>query len=216
MQQLSGLDAAFLGRSIHRRPTGTCSVSFLTRPAGGEALTLDRLTELVESLLASGSAVSPPLLSCRGAFRWLDQPYWIEEPEFDIEFHVRELALPAPGDDRQLAAQAARLHARPLDRWRPLWGAVPDPRPAGWPVGPLHEGAPRGDRRGVGKRSARQRCWTPRRSRARSASRRPWRRKPSRGRGAAAGCAARCRWPANPVRAARVSARMVRVHCRRL
>ena len=51
----------------------------------------------------------------------LDQPYWIEDPDFDIEFHVRELALPAPGDDRQLAVQAARLHARPLDRRRPLW-----------------------------------------------------------------------------------------------
>ena len=50
-----------------------------------------------------------------------DQPYWIEDPDFDIEFHVRELALPAPGDDKQLAEQAARLHARPLDRRRPLW-----------------------------------------------------------------------------------------------
>jgi WS/DGAT/MGAT family acyltransferase len=51
----------------------------------------------------------------------LDQPYWIEDPDFDIEFHVRELALPAPGSDRQLAEQAARLHARPLDHSRPLW-----------------------------------------------------------------------------------------------
>jgi WS/DGAT/MGAT family acyltransferase len=51
----------------------------------------------------------------------LDQPYWIEDPDFDIEFHVRELALPAPGSNRQLAEQAARLHARPLDRSRPLW-----------------------------------------------------------------------------------------------
>ncbi|HEY4792355.1 MAG TPA: wax ester/triacylglycerol synthase family O-acyltransferase, partial [Actinomycetes bacterium] len=51
----------------------------------------------------------------------LDQPYWIEDPDFDIEFHVRELALPSPGNDRQLAEQAARLHARPLDRSRPLW-----------------------------------------------------------------------------------------------
>jgi diacylglycerol O-acyltransferase len=51
----------------------------------------------------------------------IDQPYWIEDPDFDIEFHVRELALPAPGDNRQLAVQAARLHARPLDRRRPLW-----------------------------------------------------------------------------------------------
>jgi diacylglycerol O-acyltransferase / wax synthase len=51
----------------------------------------------------------------------LDQPYWIEDPDFDIEYHVRELALPAPGDDHQLAEQTARLHARHLDRRRPLW-----------------------------------------------------------------------------------------------
>jgi diacylglycerol O-acyltransferase / wax synthase len=51
----------------------------------------------------------------------LDQPYWIEDPDFDLEYHVRELALPEPGDDKQLAYQAARLHARPLDRNRPLW-----------------------------------------------------------------------------------------------
>ncbi|HEX7463013.1 MAG TPA: wax ester/triacylglycerol synthase family O-acyltransferase, partial [Dermatophilaceae bacterium] len=51
----------------------------------------------------------------------LDHPYWIEDPDFDIEFHVRELALPFPGNDRQLSEQVARLHARPLDRSRPLW-----------------------------------------------------------------------------------------------
>ena len=51
----------------------------------------------------------------------LDLPYWIEDPDFDIEFHVRELALPAPGNDRQVATQMARLHSRPLDHSRALW-----------------------------------------------------------------------------------------------
>src|SRR5947209_19823801 len=51
----------------------------------------------------------------------LDHPYWIDDDEFDIEYHVREIALPAPGDERQLAEQVARLSARPLDRRRPLW-----------------------------------------------------------------------------------------------
>ena len=62
-------------------------------------------------------------------FRWrllqmplgLDYPYWIEAPEFDLEFHVREIALPPPGSDRQLAEQVGRIAARPLDRSRPLW-----------------------------------------------------------------------------------------------
>ena len=51
----------------------------------------------------------------------VDRPYWVEEPDCDVEFHVRHIALPAPGDWRQLMIQVARLHARPLDRSRPLW-----------------------------------------------------------------------------------------------
>ena len=51
----------------------------------------------------------------------LAHPYWIEDPDFDLDFHLRELALPPPGDERQLAEQIARIHSRSLDRSRPLW-----------------------------------------------------------------------------------------------
>ncbi len=51
----------------------------------------------------------------------LDYPYWIEDPNFDLEYHVRHVALPKPGDWRQLCIQAARVHARPLDLNRPPW-----------------------------------------------------------------------------------------------
>ena len=62
-------------------------------------------------------------------FRWrlvevpfgLDHPYWIEDPDFDLDFHIRETAVPPPGDDQQLAETVARIFARPLDRARPLW-----------------------------------------------------------------------------------------------
>ncbi len=118
MRQLTGLDATFLALDSPTVYSHVGSMSVLDPPIRGSALTLQRLTELVESRLH----LAPP-------FRWrlaevpfgLDQPYWIEDPHFDIEFHVRELALPAPGDHQQLASQAARLHARPLDRRRPLW-----------------------------------------------------------------------------------------------
>ena len=53
----------------------------------------------------------------------IDRPYWIDEPSIDVEYHVRHIALPAPGDWRQLMIQVARLHSRPLDRSRPLWEA---------------------------------------------------------------------------------------------
>ena len=62
-------------------------------------------------------------------FRWrlrevplaLDYPYWIDDPDFDLEYHVRELALAPPPTDEKLATQVARISARPLDRARPLW-----------------------------------------------------------------------------------------------
>ena len=51
----------------------------------------------------------------------VDRPYWIDDPDVDLEFHIRHIALPQPGDWRQLMIQVARLHSRPLDRSRPLW-----------------------------------------------------------------------------------------------
>jgi diacylglycerol O-acyltransferase len=51
----------------------------------------------------------------------LARPYWIDDAGFDIEYHLRHIALPKPGDWRLLCAQVARLHARPLDHKRPLW-----------------------------------------------------------------------------------------------
>ena len=51
----------------------------------------------------------------------LDYPYWIEDESFDLEYHVRHIALPKPGDWRQFCIQASRIHARPLDMSKPLW-----------------------------------------------------------------------------------------------
>ena len=51
----------------------------------------------------------------------LDHPHWIEDPDFDVEYHIRHIALPQPADWRQLCIQVSRLHARPMDLHRPLW-----------------------------------------------------------------------------------------------
>ena len=51
----------------------------------------------------------------------LDLPYWIEDPDFDIDYHVRHHAVPAPGNPEQLAEVVSRIHAPPLDHRRPLW-----------------------------------------------------------------------------------------------
>src|SRR6202011_4557027 len=51
----------------------------------------------------------------------LHMPYWVDDPDFDLEYHVRHIALPEPGDWRQLCIQVARIHARQLDLRRPPW-----------------------------------------------------------------------------------------------
>ena len=51
----------------------------------------------------------------------LDHPWWVEDKDFDLEYHIRHIALPKPGDWRQLCIQTARLISRPLDMARPLW-----------------------------------------------------------------------------------------------
>ena len=50
-----------------------------------------------------------------------DHPWWIEDKDFDLEYHVRHIALPEPGDWRQLMIQVARLNSRALDETKPLW-----------------------------------------------------------------------------------------------
>ena len=51
----------------------------------------------------------------------LDHSYWINDEDFDLDFHVRHIALPGPGTIEQLAEQTARIIAHPCDRSRPLW-----------------------------------------------------------------------------------------------
>src|SRR3954451_12911372 len=119
MRQLTSLDAQFLALENSRQTGHVGSLAMLdpsTAPGGsfgcGE----------VTRLIAERSAQLPPL-------RWrlqevpfgLDHPYWVEEAEIDLGYHLREMALASPGTDQQLADQVARIMARPLDRARPLW-----------------------------------------------------------------------------------------------
>jgi WS/DGAT/MGAT family acyltransferase len=118
MQQLTGLDAAFLAMETPAMYGHVGSICVLDPSSSATPLTLAHVTDLIETRL---HLIPPFRRRLVDVPLGLDQPYWIEDPDFDIEYHVRELALPAPGDDQQLAEQAARLHARHLDRRRPLW-----------------------------------------------------------------------------------------------
>ena len=119
MRQLTSLDSQFLALESARQTGHVGALAMLdpsTTPTGSLGCSD------IQELIAGRLPLLPPL-------RWrlaevplgLDYPYWVDDSDFDLDFHVRELALPAPGDDRQLAEQAARIVSRPLDRARPLW-----------------------------------------------------------------------------------------------
>ncbi len=120
MKQLSGLDAAFLTLETHNSTGHVGGVCILDPSSSPTPLDLAALTTLMND-----RAPLIPLLRQRLKFvpLGLDQPYWIDDQNFDIEYHVREICLPAPGSDAQLTEQVSRLHSRPLDRRRPLWEA---------------------------------------------------------------------------------------------
>lgn len=119
MRQLSSLDTQFLAIEDGRRTghVGALAV-YDPRTAPDGVMDCGTMTALLEQRIH----ILPPL-------RWrllemplrLDYPYWVDDDDFDLSYHVRESALPSPGDDAQLSELVSRLHGRALDRSRPLW-----------------------------------------------------------------------------------------------
>ncbi|MGL5837961.1 MAG: WS/DGAT/MGAT family O-acyltransferase [Sphingorhabdus sp.] len=119
MEQLSGQDASFVYLDTPNTPMHIGSVGIYdpsTAP-GGFVRFKDILAH-IGSRLDKARSFRQKLV--RVPFD-LDHPYWIDDPNFDLEYHVRHIALPQPGDWRQLCIQVARLHARGLDLSKPLW-----------------------------------------------------------------------------------------------
>ena len=121
MEQLTGMDASFLHSEtstapMHIGPLFIYDIS--TAPDG--FVRFKHILKTFEQRIDRSTVFRRKLATVPLN---LDQPYWIEDENFDLEFHVRHIALPKPGDWRQLCIQVARLHSRPLDRSRPLWEA---------------------------------------------------------------------------------------------
>ncbi|VAW08091.1 Wax ester synthase/acyl-CoA:diacylglycerol acyltransferase [hydrothermal vent metagenome] len=119
MQQMQGLDATFVAFEQPNAPIHIGSVLIYdpaTAPGG-----FVRFKDILKFI--KGRLHMAPVMRRRmvKAPLNIDYPYWIEDPRFDLEYHVRHVALPKPGDWRQLNILAARNFARPLDLTRPPW-----------------------------------------------------------------------------------------------
>src|SRR4051812_48296140 len=114
--RLSALDASFLYLEQPTTPMHVGAVSIFRRPRAG--FDYDRLVELIEQRIALVPRYRQKVRHVPGN---LARPVWVDDPDFDVAYHVRRSALPKPGDDAQLNELVARLMSRPLDHTRPLW-----------------------------------------------------------------------------------------------
>lgn len=118
MQRLTGLDATFLyleTPSSHMHVAGLMVLD----PASIEGgVTLDSVKEVYRQRLHLAPPFRRRLVEVPFG---LHHPLWIEDPDFDIDYHIRGTALPAPGTREQLSTLVGRLSALQLDRTKPLW-----------------------------------------------------------------------------------------------
>lgn len=117
MQQLSGLDTTFL-RMETRNVYGHVMGLHVFETTPRKRLTVETVRQLIRDRLHLAPPLTRRLVEVPLG---VNNPYWIEDPDFDLEYHVREIALPAPGTNAQLQEQVARIASRHLDRRRPLW-----------------------------------------------------------------------------------------------
>ena len=108
MQQLSGMDASFLYFETPRTPMHIGSLQIYdqsTLPGGAQGF--KTILRHIEERLHGARTFRQKLVNVPFG---LDHPYWIEDKDFDLEFHVRHIRLPQPGNWRQLCIQSSRLH----------------------------------------------------------------------------------------------------------
>jgi len=114
VERLTRLDASFLYLEEPDTPMHVGGVLILEAPPGG----VDALAALVEARLALVPRYRQRVAEVPGH---LANPVWVDDPDFDIAYHLRRNGLPRPGTEAQLLDLVSRLASRPLHRRRPLW-----------------------------------------------------------------------------------------------
>jgi diacylglycerol O-acyltransferase len=116
VERLNALDAEFLHLEdgiVHMHIAGTCVF-------GDPPPSFRDLEALVESKL---HLIPRYRQRVRPVPFELGRPVWVDDPHFDLGYHLRNTALPAPGDDAAFCRLMGRIMSQPLDRERPLWEA---------------------------------------------------------------------------------------------
>ncbi|MFV0259561.1 MAG: wax ester/triacylglycerol synthase family O-acyltransferase [Acidimicrobiales bacterium] len=120
MKQLTGMDAGFLYMETPTTFGHVSSLAIYDRPDDEDFKPYETFRAHIEARLPLLEPFRRRLVEV--PFQ-MDHPWWVEDPAFDLDFHVRHIGIPPPGSDIELADQVARISSRPCDRARPLWEA---------------------------------------------------------------------------------------------
>jgi diacylglycerol O-acyltransferase len=119
VEQLSWTDDMMLRAERPETPMQIQMLLIYDQSTAAEGkVTFKRILEEIDARLHLAPTFRRRLTELPGG---LHMPYWVDDPDFDLEYHVRHIALPQPGDWRQLCIQIARIHGRQLDLRRPPW-----------------------------------------------------------------------------------------------
>lgn len=116
LHEMTGLDAAFLYLETPNAPMHVGGLSVLEG-----TLTFERFRALLLERIHLVNVLTRRLVQVPMG---LDKPMWVDDPNFNIDWHLHHTALPRPGDWRQLRRLCSRIFSQPLDRSRPLWEMV--------------------------------------------------------------------------------------------
>ena len=118
MRRMNGMDAFWIHNDNINTVQHTLKIAILDPSTASGGWSFDRHRDALRAL--------PKVLPFT---RWkylkvpfgLHHPVWVEDPDFDIDYHIRHVACPAPGDNRALCDLISQLYISPLDHHRPLW-----------------------------------------------------------------------------------------------
>ena len=118
MDQLSAMDASFLYIEAPTMPQHVLGVMLFDAAGSEGRFSVERFREVLEERIHLLPAFERRLVQVP---LHLDHPYWIHDPDVDLDRHLHRITLPAPGDLHALGSLVGEIGSRVLDRDRPLW-----------------------------------------------------------------------------------------------
>src|SRR5918998_473798 len=114
LDRLTSVDAAFLTQEREGSHMHIGGLMIFEGPAPEQAELCRHVSERLHLVPRYRQKLAFPRFE-------MGRPLWVDDPRFNIDYHVRQTALPAPGNIEQLRALAGRIFSQRLDRSKPLW-----------------------------------------------------------------------------------------------